>query len=64
MLIASISTLAETKDEASLKALAMAMDLDVKAMVHNFGHYAVAKFMFSGESLPIHLIACTRTPRI
>lgn len=49
VLIASISTLAETKDEAGLQALAQSMELDTKTMVHDYGHYAVAKFMFSGE---------------
>lgn len=57
VLVASISTLTETKDENGLKALASAIGVDLKKMVHENGHFAVAKFMFNGEfSILNHLL--------
>ena len=48
VLIASIPFLAETKNEEALKALSGLIGTDTRSLVHDYGYYAVAQFMFAG----------------
>ena len=61
VLIASIPFLAETKDEEALKALSGPIGTDTRALVHDYGHYAVAQFMFNGRFLqsPSACVMCS-----
>ena len=50
---AALAKLTEVEDTAALEALASRAGMELVSLMSNFGHFAIAKFLYEGQNPPL-----------